>query len=367
MSLEFLKKFRKDVSKMGVNLEIHNPTFWLSSGNAIVNKLISGSYTKGFPQGRISALTGPSAAGKTFLAGNAARSALENNIGVFYIDTENAIDSNHLKNMGIDETHPLFQYADCSKISQCVAIVSNFIKSYKESNETTPFLIIIDSLDMLQTDGDAEKYEKGEVGGDQGQWAKQVKKMLQVFVQDIKKVNIHMACTKQVYANQDPIDKLQNPWKFTDALKFAFSQIIVVSRLLLKDKTTNTFNGIRLQAFGFKTRFTQPFQKCTIEVPYESGMDFYTGTLEAAAGLNVVIKNKGWYEFNGEKFQESQWKKDESLKIKIFEELMKRENESLFIQNENEVLDMSEIEDQAETTKRRIAKAGKQSIESSDD
>jgi len=358
INMKFLEKFRKDVSKEdGINLDIIDPTFWIGSGNYIINKILSGKYQKAFPQGRISAITGPSAAGKTFVASNVAREALENEIGVLYIDTENAIDNGHLKSMGIDPDHPLLQYADCSTLTQCIFIVSSFIKAYRESGETHKFLIIIDSLDMLQTDSDAEKYDKNTIGGDQGQWAKQCKKMLGAFVQDLKRVNIHMLCTKQVYANQDPIDSKQNPWKFTDSLKFAFSQILVVSRLLLKDKDTNTFNGIKLQAFEFKTRLTQPFQKCKIEVPYETGMDKYTGTLEAASGLGIVEKNGGWYTFKGEKFQEHRWKKDDAFKELIFQELLKHESENLFIQGEDEELDMSEAEKPEDVAKRRKARA----------
>lgn len=362
--MKFLDKFKKVVAKEdGINLEIIDPTFYIGSGNYIINKILSGKYVQAFPQGRISAVTGPSAAGKTFIAGNVARNALENNIGVLYIDTENAVDNGHLTAMGIDGDNPLFQYADCSTLTQCITIVNTFIKSYREENETHPFLIVIDSLDMLQTDSDAEKYEKkGEIGGDQGQWAKQCKKMLGAFVQDLKRVNIHMLCTKQVYANQDPIDKLQNPWKFTDSLKFAFSQILVVSRLLLKNKDTNTFNGIRLQAFGFKTRFTQPFQKCTIEVPYETGMDKYTGTLEAAEALGVIMKNGGWYIMDANtptefKFQENTWKKDEALKERIFQEMLKHEDKNLFVQSDDEEIDMSEGDKPEDVVKRREGRA----------
>lgn len=354
MSLDFLNKFKKDVKTMGVNTELREPTFWIDSGNYIINRVLSGSYKKAFPQGKLSALAGPSAAGKTYLATNTAKYALDEKIGVLYIDTENAVDKGHFDNMGVDIDNPLLQYVDCTTLSQCISIVSSFIKNYKESKETHPFIIIIDSLDMLSTDGDAEKYEKkGEIGGDQGQWAKQAKKMLQMFVQDLKNVNIHMICTKQVYANQDPIDKLQNPWKFTDALKFAFSQILVVTKLLLKNKETHEFNGIRLQVFGFKTRLTKPFQKCSIEVPYDSGMDRYTGTLEAAIDLGIVNKNGAWNEFNGRKFYEKEWKSDDVLKDQIFQELLKQEDKDLFVQDESEIVDETEFESPELTVKKR--------------
>ena len=40
-----------------------------------------------------------------------------------------------------------------------------------------------------------------------------------------------------------------------------------------------------------------------IEVPYESGMDWYSGILEAAEALGVVTRNGAWYTFGDTKFQ----------------------------------------------------------------
>lgn len=371
--MTFLAKFKKDISKIeGVNLDIVNPMFWTDFGNYIINKVLSGKYNKGGAQGRISGLAGPSGAGKSYLASNVAKYALAAGYGVLYIDTENAIDTSYLEAIGMDPEDPNFVYVDCIRISQCISIVNSFIKNYKEGKESQPYIIIIDSLDMLLTDGDAEKYDdKGEIGGDQGQWAKQCKKMLQVFTQDIKRVNVHLLCTKQVYINQDPVGKYQEPFKFTDCLKFAFSQIAVVSKLLLKredsekkksdkDSTDNKFKGINLQVYGFKTRFTKPFQKCSIEVPYDEGMDRYSGTLEAAVSLKIIEKNGGWYTFKGNKFQKSGWKNDDKLKAEILAELIAREDESLDVDDEEFELDLTEaVGSPKEMAAKRLQKLAK--------
>lgn len=356
--MKFLDNFRKDVKKMGgINLELVDPLFWVDTGNYVINKIISGKYKNGFAQGRIACLAGPSGAGKSFVASNVVKTCLDNNIGVLYIDTENAIDKSYFSAIGIDIEHPLLQYVDPIKISECTKIVSTFIKNYRESEEKHPFVIIIDSLDMLQTEGDAEKYEKGEIGGDQGQWAKQCKKMLQTFVADLKSVNIAMVCTKQVYVNQDPIGKYQEPWKFTDSLKFAFSQVCIVSKLLLKDsnpKAMSKFKGIVLQIYGFKTRFTKPFQKCAIDVPYDEGMDKYSGILEAAVSLGIVEKNGGWYTYKNNKFQESTgWN---TYKEQVMQELLERgEDDIIDVTLDDAVEDMSG-ESREQTTKRRLEK-----------
>lgn len=314
----FTDKFRKTATGIeGISLDLIEPTFWLDFGNYTLNKILSGSFVRGLPQGRLSALAAPSSAGKTFLSTNCAKFALDAGIGVLYIDTENAVDVGHFANIGIDIENPLLVYVGVRTIGQTIETVQSFIKDYRESNETQPFLIIIDSLDMLQTDSDVVNYDKkGELAGDQGQQAKQTKKMLGAFVHDIKRMPMHMLCTKQVYKNQDKISALSEPFLFTDGLKFAFSQILTLVKLILKDKKTNIHEGFTLKAFGYKTRFTKPFQQCYIEVPYETGMDRFTGLLVAATALNVVEKNGGWYTYKGEKFQESNFSKyqDDILK-----------------------------------------------------
>ena len=349
---KFLENFNKTASKFeGVSLNIHEPTFYLDSGNYIINKLLYGSYDKCFPQGRLSAIGGLSSTGKTFIASNVARYALDNNIGVLYIDTERAIDKGHFKAIGIDPYHPLLQYAAVQTIEQTVKLVSTFIKEYRKAAETTAFLIVIDSLDMLETESEETNYEKGEIKGSQGQNEKQLKKMLKMFVHDIESVPMHMICTKQTYVNQDDATKFIEPYKFTEALKFAFSQILTVGKMTLKDKTTNEYTGFTLKAFGSKTRFTKPFQTAIIQVPYDSGMDPYTGILEVAVALNVVEKNGSWYDYKGNSFQGE--KGFEKFRESVLNDLRKLENETLNVTAEGE---LESNEDSKEETPKEIIK-----------
>jgi len=59
--MDFLKSFEKDVASMdGVSTSSAPPRYWYSTGNYVLNRIISGSFTKGIPQGRITDLAGPS-------------------------------------------------------------------------------------------------------------------------------------------------------------------------------------------------------------------------------------------------------------------------------------------------------------------
>jgi recombination protein RecA len=248
-------------------------------------------------------LAGPSNSGKSFLAANTALSALNEGYGVLYIDSENAVDTDYLTAIGIDHENPRFMYQSTNTVAKATRLVQKFLKEYKSSGEEMPFVVIIDSLDMLQTESALDNYNKGKTVGDQGQQAKQLKKMLATFVQDLKGTNVGMICVKQPYANQDAIAALNEPYVITEGLKFAFHQILLVTKQVLKDKETKIQEGIKIKAYGYKTRFTKPFQSCIVEVPYDKGMNPYTGVLEAAVDAGIVEQKGAWYTFNDEKFQ----------------------------------------------------------------
>lgn len=314
----------------GVSTSAPAPQFWLDTGSLMLNHILSGSYDKGWASGRLGAIVGPSGAGKSFLAAGAIKQALDIEWGVLAIDSENALDDDFLLKMDANITdNPFYNYRGVDTIPQCLSVVQKFIKNYKTSKETMPFLIVIDSLDMLMTQNEFDQYEEGEMSGDQGQQAKQIKALLKRFVNDVKGTNIHMLCTKQAYKEQDKIAAFTNPWVINEAFKFAFSQMLLVSKFMLKDDKTKIFEGINLKARGEKTRFAKPFQQVTIEVPYETGMDRFTGLLDAAAALGIVKKEKAWYTYGEIKFQKSNFEK---VKDDVFKEIMARESEALNVQ-----------------------------------
>lgn len=337
---DFAKEFNKSSAKTeGVVLTNKAPEFYVDSGNYVLNKIMSGSYTKGWAQGRWGLFTGPSGAGKSFLAGNAIRAAQQQDFGIFVIDSENALDEEYLTKIGVDVDAPNFLYRGVKTIPAAQKEFSSFSKLYRKytPEKMGRFLIITDSLDMLLTGSELEKFESGDIGGDQGQHAKQIKKMLATWVQDIKELPVVGLCTKQVYKEQDAQKAKAEPYVLTDSTKFAFSQIAMVNKLQLKDKDKNHI-GITMQVRGYKTRFTQPFQKVKIEVPYDSGMDRWSGLLEVAESFGVISKNGGWYTYGDKKFQESKF---ETVRDEVLQDLIKMEDRMIEVQIDDEDIDTS--------------------------
>lgn len=61
MSLPFLKKFKTELTKLeNVSTDFRPPSHWYTCGNYAVNKILSGDFFRGIPQGRVTILAGPS-------------------------------------------------------------------------------------------------------------------------------------------------------------------------------------------------------------------------------------------------------------------------------------------------------------------
>lgn len=244
----------------------------------------------------------------SFLAANLIKSAQQAGAYCLIIDSENALDDEFMTKIGVD-TQDGYKYTSVTTIAHVTAVVSAFLKGYKkqvgEAEDAPQVVILIDSLDMLMTDTELGHYEKGDTKGDQGQRNKQLKAMLRTFVQDIKPLNVAMICTSQVYKNQDPTNG-EGVWVVSDAVKYAASQIILLSKLKLKDESGKSghYKGIRMKCEGYKTRFTAPFSIVTVEVPYESGMDPYSGLLDSAVELGIIEKKGAWNQLVG---SEEKW------------------------------------------------------------
>ena len=300
-----LDAFEKDMSKVdGLSESSLPPEWWVSSGNYVLNRIMSGNYHGFVPQSRLTCLTGPSGAGKSYLLCNIIKHAQENGFMVLVLDSEEALDDAFVSKIGVNPSRDVgYVYRGVKTIPQVTKVVSNFLKHYRETYtndpDAPPVLIVLDSLDMLMTETEAENYDKGITKGDQGQRNKQLKFALRSFVHDIKSVNAAMVCTSQVYKNQD-LTNGEGLWIVSDAIKYSMSQITMVTKLKLKDKTTGQYTGVRIKGFGYKTRFARPFSSVELFVPYDTGMDPYSGLIEVAVRVGALLKRGARYQIVGE-------------------------------------------------------------------
>lgn len=297
MALAFLKEFRKKLEKLeDVITNFDPPSFWYSTGNYAINKAVSGSYTKGIPQGRITCLAGPSGAGKSFELCNILMNA-QHEAGAFVLalDSENALDRGYMSKIGMKLDEDNFQYAGVTTFSHVVTVVSDFIKSYVAAygydNPDAPKVVIaLDSIDMLLTDTEDEHFNKGDQKGDQGQRAKQGKHMLRTLVSRIKRLPMAFLVTHQVYPNTDMTNG-QGAWIINNAIRYSASQIFLITHGRLKEEGVTM--GIRMKVEAYKSRFARLGTKVEVEVPYDAGMSKFSGLLDLLED-NKIITGGPW-------------------------------------------------------------------------
>jgi recombination protein RecA len=294
---------------------------------------MSGSLTGALPQGRMVALGGHSSSGKSLVGASIVAEVINQGGYGVIIDSEGAMDEGYLLGVGLDIESKNFKRFGTPLISQCGLVVNKFIKKYRDDELTEKAVILIDSLDMLFTDGESKAIDKeGILKGDQGQRAKQLKRMLMMWVHKISKLNITIVCTKQVYVEQDDKVAFNEPWVFTEALKYAFSQIIIFEKLVFKveEGKVKVDKGFTMKARSYKNRIAKEKQVVKIEVPFDLGLDPYAGILEIAEQFKVITKGGSWITCGKEKRQgKIKAEADKEFMQMILDECLKVDSKSM--------------------------------------
>lgn len=294
-------KFRKNITKSieGLGLGFNDPTDWISTGNFALNYLISGDFNKGVPLGKVTVLAGESGAGKSYIAsGNIIKHAQEQGIFVILVDSENALDEAWLKALGVDTSEDKLMRLGLSMIDDVAKTISEFMKEYKSEHggnkETAPkVLFVIDSLGMLLTPTDVDQFDKGELKGDLGRKPKALTALVRNCVNMFGSYNIGLVATNHTYASQDmfdPDDKISGGQGFI----YASSIVIAMKKLKLKeDEDGNKISevrGIRAACKVMKTRYAKPFESVQVKIPYETGMDPYSGLVDLFEKQGLLVK-----------------------------------------------------------------------------
>jgi recombination protein RecA len=293
-----ISKFRKDLTKAipGMSIGYNDPTDWISTGNYTLNYLISGDFNKGIPLGKVTVFAGESGAGKSYIcSGNIVKNAQQQGIFVFLIDSENALDEDWLKALGVDTSEDKLMKINMAMIDDVAKFISStmdMLKSFPD-NERPKVLFVVDSLGMLLTPTDINQFEAGDLKGDMGRKPKALTALVRNCVNMFGSYNVGMVCTNHTYASQDMFDPDD---KISGGQGFIYASSIVVAMRKLKLKTdedgnkTTTVNGIRAACKIMKTRYAKPFESVQVEIPYKTGMSPYSGLIEMLELQGVLVK-----------------------------------------------------------------------------
>jgi len=293
-----ISKFRKSITKSidGISVGFTDPTDWISTGNYTLNYLISGDFKKGVPLGKVTVFAGESGAGKSFIcSGNLIRHAQEQGIYCILIDTENALDEAWLHALGVDTSEDKLLKLNMAMIDDVAKMISEFVKEYKTLPEADrpKVLFVLDSLGMMLTPTDVNQFEAGDMKGDMGRKPKALTALVRNCVNMFGSLNLGLVATNHTYASQDmfdPDDKISGGQGFI----YASSIVVAMKKLKLKeDEEGNKISevrGIRAACKIMKTRYAKPFENVQIKIPYEQGMNPYSGLVDMMEAKGLLTK-----------------------------------------------------------------------------
>jgi RecA/RadA recombinase len=294
-----LSKFRKDLTKAidGISFGFNDPTDWVSTGNYALNLRISNDFNKGVPLGKVTVFAGESGSGKSYIcSGNLVRHAQQQGIFVILVDSENALDESWLHNLGVDTSEDKLLKLNMAMIDDVAKTISEFMKGYKEIPEgqnKPKVLFVIDSLGMLLTPTDVNQFEAGDMKGDMGRKPKALTSLVRNCVNMFGSYNVGLVATNHTYASQDmfdPDDKISGGQGFI----YASSIVVAMKKLKLKEdedgnKVTEV-RGIRSACKVMKTRYAKPFEGVQVKIPYETGMNPYSGLTDLFEASGLLTK-----------------------------------------------------------------------------
>ena len=298
-------KFRNSLTKSitGMSAGFNDPTDWISTGNYALNYLLSGDFQKGIPLGKVSVFAGESGAGKSYVvSGNIVRYAQEQGIFVVLIDSENALDESWLQALKVDTSEDKLLKLNMAMIDDVAKTISTFMIDYKAMNEEDrpKVLFVVDSLGMLMSPTEMDQFQKGDMKGDFGRKAKALKALVTNCVNMFGSYNVGMCVTNHTYASQDmfdPDDKISGGSGFV----YASSMVVAMKKLKLKTDAdgvkTSKVHGIRAACKVMKTRYNKPFESVQVEIPYETGMDLYSGMFDLLDAKGLLEKQGNRYKF----------------------------------------------------------------------
>jgi RecA/RadA recombinase len=348
-----VSKFRKNITKAidGISVGFTDPTDWISTNNYALNYLISGDFNKGIPMGKVTVFAGESGAGKSFIcSGNLVKNAQKQGIYVILIDSENALDEAWLHALGVDTSEDKMLKLNMAMIDDVAKVISDFVKEYRTLPEEgrPKVLFVLDSLGMLLTPTDVNQFEAGEMKGDMGRKPKALTSLVRNCVNMFGSLNIGLVATNHTYASQDmfdPDDKISGGQGFI----YASSIVVAMKKLKLKeDEDGNKISevkGIRAACKIMKTRYAKPFESVQVKIPYETGMNPYSGLVD-------MFENKGLLSKEGN-----------SLKYTLADGTVIKQFRKAWERNENESLDKVMVDYTANPHSTTIQQSEEETIE----
>lgn len=297
---------------------------WISTGNYILNAVLSGSLFGGLPNRRSLVLAGEEGTAKTFIAMSIVRHAIKMGYHPIYFDSEGAIDVEFTKRLGVDPSKVRLDIINTIEDFSHMAaqIVKSLDETKAKGGEVPKIMIVLDSLGNMTSS--KERTDTIE-GSNKRDMTKQqaIRKLFRVNGIDFARLGIPFVIVAHTYDSMS----MFSPKEISGGggVKYNASIILALGKGKLKDdeaKKTAEKKGLDPSRLGttifvnpYKQRFARPI-KIQVHIPYYKPPNPYVG-LEKFISWEIggVMRGKIITEKEWEKLTPAAQKKCEPMEM----------------------------------------------------
>ena len=305
-------------------------TEWISTGSSLLDLAISNRPNGGIPVGRITEITGMEASGKSLISAHLLANTQKKDGLAVYIDTENALNEEFARAIGIDVSKML--YIQLETVEDIFEVIESIIMKVRESSKDRLVTICVDSVAAATTKLEqAADYEKD---GWATAKALVLSKAMRKITQLIGRQRICLVFTNQL--RQKLGVSFGDPWTTSGgkALQFHAScrlRLKGMGQITTKVNDKKQCIGIKTRAQVVKNRMGPPLKTAEFDIRFESGIDDIGSWLALMKEYKMVKQGGAWYTYTdtdtGEEIKfmskefESKITDDERLKTQIYDRI----------------------------------------------
>ena len=308
-----LSDFTAELDKMFSEEDSEGPVVLLDSGYPPLNKIVSGLYAGGLPQGTLAEVFGPPASGKTLLATLLMIQAQRAGGIAIFVDHERVFNKQFAASFGLNLARPYFIYfkPDTWESGQQDAYaLAEKIREKKVVPDEAPIVIVTDSIAAAVPK--STKYDaKGELRSvetlnmnDTTARARAMSAVLPIVTDVASRLRV-----TGIYLNQQRVKPgvLHGDPTYTPG--GASPEYYSVTRLQVstaKIMDGKEFVGREITLKCLKSKTTRPFQTTKLRLNYDeedkAHLDFTRGMLDHLSDLGKIEKNGAWLVWDGKKY-----------------------------------------------------------------
>ena len=284
---------------------------FVGTGSYALNKIISGSYTKGIPVGMITQFMGEASTAKTVFGTHILKEAQSKDYYSMMVDSENAYNPEFASHLGIDPKKLI--YATPETLEDCFQVIEDTILEIRKTDTDTPIVVVYDSIAVSpsKAEYDAESYVGNNMQGairakTTGACLRKINPMMRKHKVALVIINQIRNKVGVIYGSPDTMAAGGKSLEYY--LGVNLKCISNKTSDLLKDDNKNII-GIQGRVRNTKNKVSIPFRECEFELLYDEGLDPYGGLLKQLEVDGHIERSGAWYTVvsTGKKFQSKEF------------------------------------------------------------